>query len=876
MHPDTRQWSGPMAAYGRVAAALGANPTIALQGIPPDVLRGLGYTVAPDATVSQTAGASGASGAGAGAGAASGAAGASGRASATSGGTGVAPVSAAAAAAATIPLQLPTRLATTLLPFQEAGVRWIVGRGGRVLVGDEMGCGKTLTAMATAAHFAAEWPLLVLCPASLRLNWRAELLKYIPGLTDAHPRGDAAKNTLTVIDGGKGTVPRREKSKFAANVAAQAAAAAAAGAASSAARCSSAASAGSSATSNAAAFASKAASAAAAAAILPAKPELGPVDYGDSIAEAEAEAAEERQTAAKAAAAAASVAKGGDSGDDDDGEVIDLLDSDEEDAAVADPPAPAAAGAAAATKQRLAKSAPGAAAVVLSDSDSSRRSNSDSNSDAAGVARRAARGRAAGRGRGRGRGGKAAAAARLRSDDSSDDDSADDDELDELLQPSPLRGGGAGARKRQRTGRTAGESDDDEADSDPADDADDDDDDDEFAAAVAAKAKGKGKAGKLKDKDRGKGAKSGKAAMTAAAKAGKSAAASGPAGDAASKGKAKAVTAAAASKPAAKPIKHAASAALVAAAAREGVLPAGLTASSGIISIGGASSRSSSGGGAGLAAAALPVSPLDDPRRYSAGVVIISYETLSTVVAKGQLKPGMFAVVVADESHYLKSIDAKRTQAAMPLLQGASRTLLLTGTPALNRPRELYPQIVAVDPRVFPNYRFFQERYCAGSTRPWGYDDSGSSNLEELRLLLERRVMLRRLKSDILKDLPPKRRSAIRVDISPGVRKQMTSLKAEAARLDAEMKAAGQQGPTYEMLSMAKRGILAQMYNAMGVGKVSYDAAVRFAQAGARAVALVLCGSVASAGTIGSNSSLADPCIHHQLPLRAPAAARGG
>lgn len=48
-----------------------------------------------------------------------------------------------------------------------------------------------------------------------------------------------------------------------------------------------------------------------------------------------------------------------------------------------------------------------------------------------------------------------------------------------------------------------------------------------------------------------------------------------------------------------------------------------------------------------------------------------------------------FAVVVVDESHYLKSRNAARTKILVPLIQSANRAILLTGTPALGRPEEV-------------------------------------------------------------------------------------------------------------------------------------------------------------------------------------------
>lgn len=60
--------------------------------------------------------------------------------------------------------------------------------------------------------------------------------------------------------------------------------------------------------------------------------------------------------------------------------------------------------------------------------------------------------------------------------------------------------------------------------------------------------------------------------------------------------------------------------------------------------------------------------------------------------------------VIQDESHHLKNHKTARTKAAIPLMQNAKRLILLSGTPALSRPMELYTQISAIKRNLFPTY----------------------------------------------------------------------------------------------------------------------------------------------------------------------------
>jgi len=69
--------------------------------------------------------------------------------------------------------------------------------------------------------------------------------------------------------------------------------------------------------------------------------------------------------------------------------------------------------------------------------------------------------------------------------------------------------------------------------------------------------------------------------------------------------------------------------------------------------------------------------------------------------------------------------------------------ILLSGTPALSRPLELYSQIRLVDSSLFPYFNDFGMRYCNGKKVFFGgregFDFSGSSNMDELQIVMKER-----------------------------------------------------------------------------------------------------------------------------------------
>uniref|UniRef100_A0A8C6S4L7 Zinc finger, RAN-binding domain containing 3 n=1 Tax=Neogobius melanostomus TaxID=47308 RepID=A0A8C6S4L7_9GOBI len=178
-----------------------------------------------------------------------------------------------------------------------------------------------------------------------------------------------------------------------------------------------------------------------------------------------------------------------------------------------------------------------------------------------------------------------------------------------------------------------------------------------------------------------------------------------------------------------------------------------------------------------------------------------------------------FAVVVVDESHYLKSRNAARTKILVPFIQNAKRALLLTGTPALGRPEELFMQIDALYPKRFGTWTEFAKKYCNAHYRYFGtrrqWDCRGASNLDELHKALSQ-IMIRRLKQDVLTQLPPKVRQRIPFDLPKEAAKEAASSFAEWERL---MKGTGSKAVAADNLFTEVMGLVTQMYKQTAIAK---------------------------------------------------------
>ncbi len=135
----------------------------------------------------------------------------------------------------------------------------------------------------------------------------------------------------------------------------------------------------------------------------------------------------------------------------------------------------------------------------------------------------------------------------------------------------------------------------------------------------------------------------------------------------------------------------------------------------------------------------------------AADLTIVNYEVVADHTRA--LLRGAPRALVLDESHWCKNPRAKRTQAARRLAQGLpddALRLALTGTPVMNRPEELVPQL-----RIIGRLDEF------GSGAQFKRRFRGADVEERLHWHLRRTCFVRRLKRDVLPQLPAKRQVVV-------------------------------------------------------------------------------------------------------------------
>lgn len=168
--------------------------------------------------------------------------------------------------------------------------------------------------------------------------------------------------------------------------------------------------------------------------------------------------------------------------------------------------------------------------------------------------------------------------------------------------------------------------------------------------------------------------------------------------------------------------------------------------------------------------------------------VIINYDILHR--NRDALWAEHWDILICDEAQYLSNGTSKRTQVIFgqwvwdfqkqKLVRKPQRIkqrhggtkkvpcfpanvrLMLTGTPMMKQPKDMWTMVRDFDPHgLGASWDDYAMTYCDGTMTHFGLQATGGSNLSELNEKLRRSFMIRRLKKNVLKDLPEKTRQVI-------------------------------------------------------------------------------------------------------------------
>jgi SWI/SNF-related matrix-associated actin-dependent regulator of chromatin subfamily A-like protein 1 len=135
-------------------------------------------------------------------------------------------------------------------------------------------------------------------------------------------------------------------------------------------------------------------------------------------------------------------------------------------------------------------------------------------------------------------------------------------------------------------------------------------------------------------------------------------------------------------------------------------------------------------------------------------------------------------LIIIDECHRIKETKTTWTKIIHKAFANIPRRILMSGTVIKNRPIEFFSSLNFINPKEWKNSHEFGVQYGAGYQTNFGWDYNGASNLDELFTRVSP-FFLRRLKKDVLKELPEKTYLEIPIELSEKERVDYRKLEKE-------------------------------------------------------------------------------------------------
>ena len=116
---------------------------------------------------------------------------------------------------------------------------------------------------------------------------------------------------------------------------------------------------------------------------------------------------------------------------------------------------------------------------------------------------------------------------------------------------------------------------------------------------------------------------------------------------------------------------------------------------------------------------------------HDVNIVIVNYDMLKKYF--NELMKYGWNCLIGDEIQYIKSSNAIRSKAFKVISKNIPKVIMLSGTPLLSAPIEMFNMLNIVDEKIWNNWYSYAVKYCGGRQGQWGFETKGATRLEELK-----------------------------------------------------------------------------------------------------------------------------------------------
>lgn len=201
-----------------------------------------------------------------------------------------------------------------------------------------------------------------------------------------------------------------------------------------------------------------------------------------------------------------------------------------------------------------------------------------------------------------------------------------------------------------------------------------------------------------------------------------------------------------------------------------------------------------------------------------AGILITNYQNF--LYDADEINKVNYDLVIVDEAHCLKAAKGKMNNNVAEVIAG-KRTILLTGTPVMSRPADVFGIVSMVSPKFFGTYEDFEKRYLVMSPIGiYGRTMIGARHLDELQSKIQK-FLIMRSSEDVALELPERQNRVVKCNLDTLQERMMEAISVKKNQLKEDRKVVLQNAALSESEKETEVTLMAQKEQA-------YNAAIQF------------------------------------------------